>query len=247
MPAEKTAYQKLTVMQRRFVDAYLGEARGNASKAARLAGYSCPYQVGHEVRHTPSVSAVIEERLAQHALSANEVLSQLADVARGSVEDFITVGGSDLGEDAEQLLQKLIEDCDTALAEIREDGALPPGVPEQIEVRREELRQTAEQLRELTRRKPWVFDLAKAEREGKLHLIEELAQTEHGTRLKLASRADALKLLAQVHGLLRERHEVEVRDAGAAQSLDRKLDSLAASLGAASVPSQPDGEGEAGA
>lgn len=247
MPAEPTAYQKLTARQRKFVDAYLGEARGNATKAARLAGYAHPMQQGTETRHTPAVAAVIEDLLNRNAMSAPEVLWNLADVARGNMADFVEVGGSDLSDEAKGYLSWLIETCDTALAEIREEGALPPGVPEQIEKRREEIQQIAEHLNKATQTRPWVFNLEKAQREGLLHLVAEIAQTEHGTKLKLHDRVQALMALGRHHGLFTVKHEVEVKDDGAADAVKRKLAGLAARLGAGDVPGEPDGSGSEGA
>lgn len=89
MEAGKTT--KLTVKQRRFVDAYLGEANGNASEAARIAGYSLPRQSGSENLSKPDIRAAIEARLEEWAMPAREVLARLADHARGSIGDFIEI------------------------------------------------------------------------------------------------------------------------------------------------------------
>lgn len=57
---------KLSDKQRLFVDAYVGEARCNATRAALLAGYpaSSADKQGWRVRHTPKVAAEIERILA---------------------------------------------------------------------------------------------------------------------------------------------------------------------------------------
>lgn len=83
----------LTVKQRRFVEAYLGPANFNASKAARLAGYSekTARVIGLENLTKPAIEAAIQDGLARLAMPANEVLHRLADQARGSLEDFIEV------------------------------------------------------------------------------------------------------------------------------------------------------------
>lgn len=41
-------YDNLTEKQHKFVEAYVGQAKGNATQAARLAGYSIPERSGHE-------------------------------------------------------------------------------------------------------------------------------------------------------------------------------------------------------
>jgi phage terminase small subunit len=57
---------KLTEKQRRFVEAYMGQAKGNATEAARLAGYSgnenALSQRGFELVRNSKVSQAIEER-----------------------------------------------------------------------------------------------------------------------------------------------------------------------------------------
>ena len=53
----------MTHKQKKFVEAYLGEANGNATEAARIAGYAgndnTLKTVGCEVKHHPKVSAMI--------------------------------------------------------------------------------------------------------------------------------------------------------------------------------------------
>jgi phage terminase small subunit len=63
---------KLTEKQRRFVEAYMGQARGNATEAARLAGYkgSDPTlgQVGNENLKKPEIIKAIQERRSNDPL-----------------------------------------------------------------------------------------------------------------------------------------------------------------------------------
>lgn len=57
---------KLTEKQRRFVEAYMGKAAGNATEAARIAGYkgtdNTLKSVGNENLNKPDVAAAIAER-----------------------------------------------------------------------------------------------------------------------------------------------------------------------------------------
>ena len=82
---------KLTTKQRRFVEAYCGEARFNASEAARIAGYSDAGQSGWELKKKPEVLAHIEARLNSYAASSAEALTELADVAMSEWRDHVTV------------------------------------------------------------------------------------------------------------------------------------------------------------
>jgi phage terminase small subunit len=81
--------------QRKFVEAYLGEAHWNATKAAIIAGYSkkTAYSIGWENLRKPEIKAAIAERISEAAMAADEVLARLADQARGSMEEFSRENG----------------------------------------------------------------------------------------------------------------------------------------------------------
>jgi phage terminase small subunit len=74
---------KLRPKQRRFVLAYTGEAAGNATESARIAGYkgkgSTHRVVGHENLAKPNIRAAIEfitRPVIQSAIASNEELYQ---------------------------------------------------------------------------------------------------------------------------------------------------------------------------
>jgi hypothetical protein len=71
---------ELTARERLFVVAYLGEHKGNASAAALAAGYS-DHRQGWRALQRPRVRAAIDARLDRAALSADEVLARLSEVA----------------------------------------------------------------------------------------------------------------------------------------------------------------------
>ncbi len=81
---------KLTEKQTRFVDYYI-ETGGNATEAARMAGYKKPNPQGCENLAKPSVKSAIDARLAelksQRTADATEVLEYLTAVLRGQQED----------------------------------------------------------------------------------------------------------------------------------------------------------------
>lgn len=68
-------YGRLTEKQRQFVEAYMGEAGGNGTEAARLAGYSGTENTLAQVAHTnirkPKIQAAIRERVQQDPLVAD--------------------------------------------------------------------------------------------------------------------------------------------------------------------------------
>ncbi|MDT1122059.1 terminase small subunit [Bacillus altitudinis] len=98
---------KLTEKQKRFADYYI--ELGNATKAARKAGYSSKTakSIGQENLTKPDIKSYIKERLdekdAERIASQDEILEFLTAVMRGEKTEQIPVG---LGEGAQQLEDK---------------------------------------------------------------------------------------------------------------------------------------------
>lgn len=83
----------LNPKQRAFVDAYVGEARFNATKAARMAGYSekSAHTTGWELLQKPEIAVHVKQALESRAMSSEAVLAELADVASSEWRDHIIV------------------------------------------------------------------------------------------------------------------------------------------------------------
>jgi len=79
--------RELTERQRRFVDAYTGESMGNATDAARRAGYGKPRQEGSRLLTNAVIAATIRERSAsaksKGIMDAEEKQRLLSAFARG--------------------------------------------------------------------------------------------------------------------------------------------------------------------
>lgn len=86
---------KLTTKQRVFVEEYL--TCWNATEAARRAQYRSPDKQGSQLLGKTSIQATIQARLADKAMSADEVLARLAEHARGSMGDFLKINEEDGG------------------------------------------------------------------------------------------------------------------------------------------------------
>jgi len=94
---------------------------------------------------------------------------------------------------------------------------------------------------ETVRRPVARFDLEKAEKAGKLHLIKSYSLTDKGLRAELYDAHAALSLLAKIHGLLIDRTETTIDFIGdAAESLDRKLVSGMADESPTDVSREPE-------
>jgi Terminase small subunit len=83
--------RSLSYQQRLFVEYYLGESSGSAVDAARRAGYQWPEKLGPRLVEQSRVRAAINARLATAAMTANEVLARVADIASCDLLDFIDV------------------------------------------------------------------------------------------------------------------------------------------------------------
>jgi hypothetical protein len=76
--------------QRRFVVYFLGVSNGNATDAARRAGYAFPHVTSARLLANARIRAAIEARVTEVALTADEVLSKLADHANANPDDIFT-------------------------------------------------------------------------------------------------------------------------------------------------------------
>jgi phage terminase small subunit len=80
----------LSNKQRVFIEEYL--LCWNSSEAVRRSGYTGkPNVVGPRLLANVSISAEIEKRLREKHLSADEVLSRLADMARSDISEFCDI------------------------------------------------------------------------------------------------------------------------------------------------------------
>ena len=77
----------LTDKMKRFIDAYLGSAKFNASKAALEAGYSpkTAYHSGWENLKKPEIAKAISARLEEFAMSQTEAIARIGQMARGEL------------------------------------------------------------------------------------------------------------------------------------------------------------------
>lgn len=104
---------KLTVKQRRFVDAYI--ETGNAAEAARRAGYKSRNAdvMGRENLRKPTVRKVLEARLKEiedkRIAKAKEVMEFLTSSMRGEIkEEAVVVEGVGDGCSVARIIEKQI-------------------------------------------------------------------------------------------------------------------------------------------
>jgi phage terminase small subunit len=85
---------QLTGKQQSFIHAYLGEARFNATAAAKIAGYKATSKhsfesIGSENLLKPEIRRVLDEHWKLSRMSAEECLGELTKLARGNSKDQI--------------------------------------------------------------------------------------------------------------------------------------------------------------
>jgi phage terminase small subunit len=93
---QRAALDALTARRRAFVLAYIGEARGNATDAARRAGYAHPDPEGARLLGDARVSAAIlafrETVEAATVATVEELRTLWTAIARGEVQDVTRDG-----------------------------------------------------------------------------------------------------------------------------------------------------------
>ena len=104
----------MTGKQQKFIEFYLGESNCNGVDAARRAGYAGGYAVlgvtAHDNLKNPKIAAEIKRKLEERAMSAEQVLSRLAEQAQG-IGEYVRYHKNQLGKfEAYVDLDKLIAD-----------------------------------------------------------------------------------------------------------------------------------------
>lgn len=154
----------LTYKQRLFVEAYLGPSNGNASDAARRAGYKNPALLGHRLVKKSAISAAISARLDSAALTTNQILAILSDQATVSVEDFGHVSEHGYTLDLDKARKRGRMHCIKKLKPVRvqvDDGEDQPAYRTEYEIELHNSQTAIELLGKY--RGMWAGDLGKPE------------------------------------------------------------------------------------
>lgn len=88
--------KELPPKQRVFLEEYL--RTWNATEAARIANYAHPNTQGPRLLVNVRIQEAIQERLAEKAMTADEVLARLAEQARMSIAPFVFEDSIIIGE-----------------------------------------------------------------------------------------------------------------------------------------------------
>ena len=86
----------LTYKQRAFVEHYLGEARWNASEAARRAGYKHPGQQGHRLLKNVEVKRHIVDQLHAMGATTEALMARWLQRIEADISPFVDGNGLDV-------------------------------------------------------------------------------------------------------------------------------------------------------
>lgn len=217
----------LTTLQKAFLAAYLGPAKFNGTEAAALAGYSGDRHVlsvtAAQNLGNPRIAAAIATHI-EEIMPAGEVLTVLADQARGSGDDIIsfrterrpTTVTKPLGEIIEELGAAIaFEEAYAARAELR-DPELADLTAQLASLRRRIIRMELELERDpaatgetagpmIEEQVPYI-DLEKCKRLGRMHLIKSFNAKDG--KVELYDAQSAAQLLGKHHALFTDRVEL---------------------------------------
>lgn len=116
MSQERSVIDNLTIKQRRFVLAFL--RLGNATAAAREAGYSNPDKQGSRLANTPAILDAVQDYYRQQHMEAVEVVARVSQQARAIYSQYFywDENGKRVAVDVQQLIADgyahLIKDWD---------------------------------------------------------------------------------------------------------------------------------------
>lgn len=173
--------KKLPHKRRMFVEALVGPANGNRTKAAAMAGYTHPKQEGHRLLTFADVSGAVAERLDRmaDAMSSEEIIARLSGIARADMTPFYEMVEVEVEWSA---LEK--EAIEAAAAAAKKAGV--------------EYKEPAKR-----KRKRAYLDVSTAIENGMGWLIKAHKEGEYGADIKLHDAQAALVDLAKIRGLVK--------------------------------------------
>jgi hypothetical protein len=91
--SEPQGVQSLNWRQRMFVRCFLGESKGNATDAARKAGYLDPEIAGWRLKQNAAIARALEAAVTEAGMTAEEILDNLTEMATFDATEFMDQWG----------------------------------------------------------------------------------------------------------------------------------------------------------
>lgn len=218
----------LRAKQIRFCEEYTKDF--NATQAAIRAGYSkkTAYSIGSENLSKPEIKALIDRRIKDLCLSADETTKLISDIARASLNDYFIVSEEIITpteivplRDVIRRIKAEIEDADTFVqrAGITGEEAREAHLEQQERRRQEIIRLEIELERNpkatrVVHRDPQLvkvarLDLPRLVQDKAAGRIKTVKHTEHGLNVELYAADGVLRDLARIHGLFKDNLTVD--------------------------------------
>jgi phage terminase small subunit len=235
---------KLTAKQSLFVEAYL--ATLNATQAAIRAGYSknTAGVIGSENLKKPNIRAKIDERLKELALTSDETLKSLSDIAKSSLNDYFVI--KEVIHTPQELIPlsdyiKRIErdmvDADKfiKMAGVKDPDELTSHKRDQEHRRREIIKLKIElernpKAKRLVNCEPIKVQVAELDMPRLVAdkangRIKAIKYTEHGMNVEMYAADNALRDMARYHGLF-EKDNAQQNKPGGMHVTDDQFEKL---------------------
>lgn len=218
---------KLTQKQSRWIDEYMIDF--NATRAAERAGYSkkTARQIGYETLRLPYIKSIIEKRLKDSNLGAEEAKKIVTDIATANVNDYLKITKYTVRPLIEVPISVAIEKAKTQLA--IEDKFLRVGkltgkaftVQDQLvrslrtklirleieaEFNPSAIREIEGDPEERERVELDVVAIAKDKERGR---VKSFKYGKYGPEIELYSADSALTNILRIHGQFNDRMELE--------------------------------------
>ena len=175
--------------QRRFVEAYVGAARGNATEAARMAGYSGSYStVGYKNIRKDHIKRAVRALVRAETLSRSEVRHRLSQQATASSDDVVdqvcvTHYVAHDPTEADELADVLSRGVGAPRVTYLGPSDIEPGIARALEASPAQLEQAMEAGSLQIARvevEVMVVNLEKARRTGAIHAIKSIRYDHNG-------------------------------------------------------------------
>lgn len=210
---------KPTAKQIRFCEEYLKDF--NAARAAIAAGYSedTAKQIGYENLTKPYLKAIIDKRLAELQLSAEETSKMMSDIAKSSLNDYFTIKKVEHSPRIEVGLKQLIHELQQEIIfedefaskagynedEMKYHAIQRAGKKRQILRYQLQLKVNPKATKIIDGPVEWVevaeLDLVKIVADKEKGKIKLISPTQYGVKIELRESDTALANVAKMHGL----------------------------------------------
>lgn len=223
---------KFTGKQERFIEEYLKCL--HCTKAAIRAGYSAKtaYAIGSENLKKLEIRNEINRRLSELSLGPNETLQSISEIAKASLNDYLTIRKEYRVSKVKKHLSELIADLNAQIEDA--DKLFTRGeVPTEEAVESHYSQQAARRRKILVyeielERNPAAFrivdgepelvetaelDLVRIARDRDGGRIKSVSITETGTKVEMYAADGALRDLAKIHGLFEKDNDQKKPDA----------------------------------